>query len=159
MESKTTYAKELLEKGNVDSYIDYFYIANAKTPDIKSKYEKEFNIDSKHSKKIESNYFGLDFLKYLKESLERAEDLLRKGIASTSIEIYLEIRDKTYLSDKIGCIYFNEKAISLSNKYKLTKQLIRSFISMGTLFSNLDQEDFLLSLSFKEEAKKLVLNL
>jgi hypothetical protein len=91
----------------------------------------------------------------LKESLSEAEEHLRKGEASKAVEIYLDIRDRTFTSDKIGCIYFNEKAINLSNKYKLTKLLIKSFILMGTLFSNLDQEDYLLSLSFKEEAKKL----
>jgi hypothetical protein len=97
----------------------------------------------------------MEFLNILKDSLAEAEEHLRKGNSANAVEIYLDIRDKIFTSDKIGCIYFNEKAIALSNKYKLTKLLIKSFILMGTLFSNLDQEDYLLSLSFKEEAKKL----
>jgi tetratricopeptide (TPR) repeat protein len=75
---------------------------------------------------------------------------------SQAVESYYGIRQKIFHKDNIGSIYFNEKCIYLSNRYKLTKHLIKYFISMGTLFSNTqNQDDFLLSLFFKEEAKKL----
>jgi tetratricopeptide (TPR) repeat protein len=95
-------------------------------------------------------------LRLLKEKLANAEELLRRGQVSQAVEYYYSIRQKIFHKDNIGSIYFNQKCIYLSNRYKLTKHLIKYFISMGTLFSNTQNtDDFLLSLFFKEEAKKL----
>jgi tetratricopeptide (TPR) repeat protein len=146
----------LLENGYVDSFIDYFYIANAKTPNIKEKYEKDFNIPISTTRKIDYYNYGLEDLRLLKEKLANAEELLRRGQVSQAVEYYYSIRQKIFHKDNIGSIYFNQKCIYLSNRYKLTKHLIKYFISMGTLFSNTQNtDDFLLSLFFKEEAKKL----
>ena len=51
LEDKYYIEKELLSNGYINSFIDYFYLVNSKTPDIKAKYEKEHNIIS-----IVSNY-------------------------------------------------------------------------------------------------------
>src|SRR5690349_13404366 len=97
-------------------------------------------------------------LKYFYEVLKRSEENLRQGQINNAIEGYNEVRYKCfYLNDSLNSIYFNQKCINLSKRNNLIKQLIKSLINMGNCFDNTgNSEDAILSMSFKEEAKKLV---
>lgn len=158
LEDKSSFAKDLLSMGYIDSFVDYFYLASRKTPDIKSKYEREhqINIESVQVRTLSHNY-EIKSLKAVQDLLKQAEEFLRYGSINQAIEKYTEIRHKIfYYGDILGSIYFNQKCINLAKRYNLIKQLIRALIAMGNCFDNtINVEDSILSMSFKEEAKKL----
>lgn len=41
IDDPNVFSKELLQKGYIEAYIDYFYIYSKTTPNIKAKYERE----------------------------------------------------------------------------------------------------------------------
>ena len=158
--TKESLAESLLKEGYIESFVDYFYIASRKTPDIKSKYEKEHNIiiESLHNKHRElSHQYELSYLKKTKEFLVDAEDAMRSGNIIKTITYFKDlVKYLQYTRDILGPIYFAQKSINLAKRYNLLKQLIDALIEMGYRFDNtFVKEDLMLSMSFKEEAKKL----
>jgi tRNA nucleotidyltransferase/poly(A) polymerase len=156
--SKETLAESLIREGYIDSFVDFFYIASRKTPDIKSKYEKEHNIiiESHQDRQLAHSY-DMPYLKGIKNYLVEAENCLRSGSIVKAINFYKELVTYIqYTQDIPGPMYFVQKCINLSKRYDLIKQLIDALIEMGNRFDNtFVPEDLILSMSFKEEAKKL----
>lgn len=156
--SKESLAESLIKEGYIDSFIDFFYIASRKTPDIKSKYEKEHNIIiENHKEQTLAHQYDLTHLKNIRNHLLEGERLLREGNVIKSINTYKDLVTYIqYTQDIPGPMYFVQKCINLSKRFDLIKQLIDALIEMGNRFDNtLIPEDLILSMSFKEEAKKL----
>ena len=93
--SKEYLAKQLIENGYIDSYIDFFYLGWKKTPNIKKKYsEKKEEGEEEEDQKVDENYeeegyeediniprhdYSLDNLEGFYYKLKEAEDALRKS--------------------------------------------------------------------------------
>ncbi len=156
--TKESLAESLIKEGHIDSFVDFFYISSRKTPDIKSKYEKEHNIIIEtHQERTLAHNYELTYLKGIKNNLVEAENALRDGNIIKAINHYKELVTYIqYTQDIPGPMYFVQKCINLSKRYDLIKQLIDALIEMGNRFDNtFIPEDLILSMSFKEEAKKL----
>ena len=92
--SKEYLARQLLENGYIDSYIDFFYLGWKKTPNIKKDYSEENNEEDEEEPKNEENLeetqgqddhliprqdFNLNNLENFYYKLKEAEDALRKS--------------------------------------------------------------------------------
>ena len=90
---KEYFAKQLIENGYIDSYIDFFYLGWKKTPNIKKKYTEKKSEDDDEEQKLDENYeeetieediniprhdYSLDNLEGFFKKLIEAEDALRK---------------------------------------------------------------------------------
>ena len=90
--NKEYLAKQLIENGYIDSYIDFFYLGWKKTPNIKKKYSEKKENDEE-DQKVEENSeeelseddrniprhdYNLDILEGFYYKLKEAEDALRK---------------------------------------------------------------------------------
>jgi|LauGreDrversion4_2_1035121.scaffolds.fasta_scaffold530844_3 tetratricopeptide (TPR) repeat protein len=90
--------------------------------------------------------------------LQDAESYLRNGRISEAINKYLEVKEKCFSNNKdlINAIYFNQKCITLAKNHNMINLLIKSLISIGSCFDGTNNyNDLILSVNFKEEAKKL----
>lgn len=160
LEDKNSFAKDLLKNGYIDSYVDYFYIASRKTPDLKSKYERDHDISVEGiAARSLTAHYEIKMLNSIHLLLRNAEENLLKGSISKAIEMYMDVKDKTFYNqdrDFYGSIYFVEKCINLAKNYNQIELLIKAFIAMGNCFDNIESEKgSLLSMNFKEQAKKL----
>lgn len=161
IDTKERFAKELLTGGYIDSYIDFFYLGWKKTPDTKSKYQRDYigDKEDKTSLVATRETYEIKSLKLLQEMLRNSEQILREAKDKHEIELaidkYTEIRHKTYyLRDWYGAAYFNQKCIDLAKKYFSIRSLIKSLIDMGNCFDNSgESEDIKLSMDLKEKAK------
>ena len=115
--SKEYLAKQLIENGYIDSYIDFFYLGWKKTPNIKKKYSEKKEEGDEEDQKIDENYedeaseediniprhdYSLDNLEGFYYKLKEAEDALRKSeleddrkYDEEAIEKYNTIRNET----------------------------------------------------------------
>jgi hypothetical protein len=176
IEDKNTYSKKLLEDGYIDSFIDFFYFANQKTPDIISKYKRENDFkDSPNDTGIRHIEHSLGNLKTFYSYFVTAENYLRNNEVEKAIDIYLDDikeclfynkdEDKTMPNssgespqDVLGSVYIIQKSINLSKRYQLLNKLINSLNKMGVCFNFYSKsiDDNILSMGFMEEAKNLV---
>ena len=178
--SKEYLAKQLIENGYIDSYIDFFYLGWKKTPNIKKKYtEKKEEGDEEEDQKLEENYeeeaieediniprhdYSLDNLEGFYYKLKEAEDALRKAeleqeskYDEVAIEKYNTIRNETlYQGIPLEAIYFNQKCIDIAKKNNHTEALVQSLIYMGDCFDKTNlPSDMNISKNLKEEAKNI----
>ncbi len=149
----------MLRNGYIDSFVDFFYISSRKIPDLKSKYEKEVNIklESQSSRGLCKSIENVH-LREIKEFLIKAEKALRKNQVVEAIQSYNALMNFIlHKSDILVAIYLVQKYINLSKKYELHKLLIEALIDMGNRFEHeeLPKEDNIISMNFKEEAKRL----
>ena len=176
--SKEYLARQLIENGYIDSYIDFFYLGWKKTPNIKKKYsEKKEN--EEEDQKMEENSeeeiveediniprhdYNLNNLEDFYYKLKDAEDALRKSereqepkFDEEAIEKYNQIRNDTlYQGIPLEAIYFNQKCIDIAKKNGHTESLIQSLIYMGDCFDKTNlPNDMNISKSLKEEAKNI----
>ena len=83
--NKEYLAKQLIENGYIDSYIDFFYLGWKKTPNIKKKYSEKKELNDEEEQKIEEDIniprhdYNLDILEGFYYKLKEAEDALRKS--------------------------------------------------------------------------------
>ena len=111
-----------------------------------------------HKQQTLSHNYDIKSLKVCQDIIKQAEDCLRNNAIERAIDKYIEVRNKIFYNDIVGAIYFNQKAINLAKRYNLDKSLIKAYISMGDCFNNtLNPENSILSMSFKEAAKRKVL--
>jgi len=177
LEDKNSYSKKLLEAGYIDSFIDYFYLANQKTPDIISKYKRENNFY------VDPEVTGIRHIEHSMHNLKQcylyfitAEDHLRINEVEKAIDIYMEDVRKVLFYNKddekakqnnssgetpqdiLGSVYIIQKSINLSKRYQLLNKLINALNKMGICFgfNSKSSEDNILSMGFMEEAKNLV---
>jgi len=178
LEDKNSYSKKLLEAGYIESYIDYFYLANQKTPDIISKYKREnnFHVDPEDTG-IRHIEHGMDTLKRCYANFIRAEDYLRNNEVEKAIDIYMiDVYQRTLFWNKddekakgnsnsigdahdiLSSVFIIQKSINLSKRYQLLNKLIDALNKMGVCFktNGKSSEDHILSMGFMEEAKNLV---
>ena len=178
--SKEYLAKQLIENGYIDSYIDFFYLGWKKTPNIKKKYsEKKEEGEEEEDQKVEENYedeaidediniprhdYSLDNLEGFYYKLKEAEDALRKSeleqdrkYDEQAIEKYNTIRNETlYQGIPLEAIYFNQKCIDIAKKNNHTEALVQSLIYMGDCFDKTNSpSDMNISKNLKEEAKNI----
>lgn len=177
LDDKNSYSKLLLEGGYIDSFIDYFYLANTKTPDIITKYKRENNFyvegGETSNRQIEHS---MQNLKQCYSYFITAEDYLRNNQVEKAIDIYMEDVRKILFYNKddekakqnsgamdspqdiIGSVYIIQKSINLSKRYQLLNKLINALNKMGICFgfNSKSSEDNILSMGFMEEAKNLV---
>ena len=178
--NKEYLAKQLIENGYIDSYIDFFYLGWKKTPNIKKKYsEKKEEGDEEEDQKLEENYeeeaieediniprhdYSLDNLEGFYYKLKEAEDALRKAdleqeskYDEVAIEKYNTIRNETlYQGIPLEAIYFNQKCIDIAKKNNHTESLVQSLIYMGDCFDKTNlPSDMNISKNLKEEAKNI----
>lgn len=170
--------KDLLSKGFVNSFIDIFYIASQKTPNIKRKYKKHYEIEDTAGSSNAISKVDLKDIKKLSENLQDAEGKLlqamaisleekserqklrkiQKTLLEETISLYGKIRNNFYTGsiNLPNAIYFDHKQIEISTKYHLETALIRSYLQLGNCFNNTKKEnDLKLSMFLKEEAKVL----
>ena len=177
--SKEYLARQLIENGYIDSYIDFFYLGWKKTPNIKKIYTEKNQEEEEEEPKEEENAeenqlqedqliprndFNLNNLENFYYKLKEAEDYLRKteleGDSKYDIEAidkYNIIRNDTlHQGVPLESIYFNKKCIDIAKKNGHTESLIKSLIYMGDCFdkSNLPS-DMNISKRLKEEAKDI----
>ena len=177
--SKEYLARQLIENGYIDSYIDFFYLGWKKTPNIKKIYTEKNQEEEEEEPKEEENAeenqlqedqliprsdFNLNNLENFYYKLKEAEDYLRKteleGDPKYDIEAidkYNIIRNDTlHQGVPLESIYFNKKCIDIAKKNGHTESLIKSLIYMGDCFdkSNLPS-DMNISKRLKEEAKDI----
>ena len=178
--NKEYLAKQLIENGYIDSYIDFFYLGWKKTPNIKKKYserkeegeeEEEQKLDENNEEEqieedinIPRHEYSLDILEGFYYKLKEAEDALRKSeleqdpkYDEEAIEKYNTIRNETlYQGIPLEAIYFNQKCIDIAKKNNHTESLVQSLIYMGDCFDKTNlQSDMNISKNLKEEAKNI----
>jgi hypothetical protein len=158
-QNNETYNEFFLRNGYIDSFVDFFYISSRKIPDLKSKYERDYNIklDSQSSRGL-SDPVEHAHLRDIKDHLLQAEKALRKNHVVEAIKSYNALMDFIlHKSDILVAIYIVQKYINLSKKYELHKLLIEALIDMGNRFENEEfpKEDSIISMNLKEEAKRL----
>lgn len=161
IETKETFAQELIRDGYIDSYIDFFYLGWRKTPNLKKKYSKqsqEEDNEQQEDQKAEENEneeaveddtsiprhdYNLEKLKGFYNILKVAENASRQAekeenplLNKEAIKQYNSIRNSTLHDsvDALEAIYFNQKCIDIAKKYELTESLIQSYIDMGGCF-------------------------
>jgi hypothetical protein len=176
--SKEYLAKQLIENGYIDSYIDFFYLGWKKTPNIKKKYSDKKE-DEEEEQKLEENSeeelveddiniprhdYNLNNLEDFYFKLKEAEDALRKSereqdpqYDELAIEKYNLIRNDTlYQGIPLEAIYFNQKCIDIAKKNNHIESLIQSLIYMGDCFDKTNlPHDMNISKSLKEQAKNI----
>ena len=177
--SKEYLARQLIENGYIDSYIDFFYLGWKKTPNIKKDYTESNQEENEEEPKEEENEeenkiqedqfiprqdFNLNNLENFYYKLKEAEDALRKAelegepkYDEMAIDKYNSIRNDTlHQGIPLEAIYFNKKCIDIAKKNGHTESLIKSLIYMGDCFdkSNLPS-DMNISKKLKEEAKDI----
>ena len=179
--SKEYLARQLIENGYIDSYIDFFYLGWKKTPNIKKDYtektaeeedEEEQNLDEndEEEQKIQEDLsiprhdYNLNNLENFYYKLKEAEDNLRKSELEgnpkfdiEAIDKYNVIRNDTlYQGIPLESIYFNKKCIDIAKKNGHTESLIKSLIYMGDCFDKTNlPADMNISKRLKEEAKDI----
>ena len=177
--SKEYLARQLIENGYIDSYIDFFYLGWKKTPNIKKNYSQKNNEDEEEEPKEEENEeeeqnqedlniprhdFNLNNLENFCFKLKEAEDALRKSELEgdpkydiEAIDKYNLIRNDTlYQGVPLEAIYFNKKCIDIAKKNGHTESLIKSLIYMGDCFDKTNlPADMNISKRLKEEAKDI----
>ena len=177
--SKEYLARQLIENGYIDSYIDFFYLGWKKTPNIKKDYSEENNEEDEEEPKNEENLeetqgqddhliprqdFNLNNLENFYYKLKEAEDALRKSelegdpkYDEEAIDKYNSIRnDALYQGIPLESIYFNKKCIDIAKKNGHTESLIKSLIYMGDCFDKTNlPSDMNISKRLKEEAKDI----
>ena len=177
--SKEYLARQLIENGYIDSYIDFFYLGWKKTPNIKKDYSEE-NIEEeeeepKNDEILEENQvqedhliprqdFNLNNLENFYYKLKEAEDALRKAefegdpkYDEEAIDKYNSIRNEAlYQGIPLESIYFNKKCIDIAKKNGHTESLIKSLIYMGDCFDKTNlPSDMNISKKLKEEARDI----
>ena len=176
--NKEYLAKQLIENGYIDSYIDFFYLGWKKTPNMKKKYSEKKE-DEEEDQKVEENFeeegieediniprhdYNLETLEGFYYKLKDAEDALRKSESQKdpkydieAIDKYNTIRNETlYQGVPLEAIYFNQKCIDIAKKNNHTESLIQSLIYMGDCFDKTNlPSDMNISKNLKEEAKKI----
>ena len=177
--SKEYLARQLIENGYIDSYIDFFYLGWKKTPNIKKIYTEKNQEEEEEEPKEEENAeenqlqedqliprsdFNLNNLENFYYKLKEAEDYLRKteleGDPKYDIEAidkYNIIRNDTlHQGVPLESIYFNKKCIDIAKKNGHTESLIKSLIYMGDCFDKSNSpSDMNISKRLKEEAKDI----
>ena len=177
--SKEYLARQLIENGYIDSYIDFFYLGWKKTPNIKKNYSEKENEEEEEDQKEEENVeedqnqedlnlprhdFNLNNLQNFSNILREAEDALRKAeyegdpkYDEVAIEKYNLIRNETlYQGVPLEAIYFNKKCIDIAKKNGHVESLIKSLIYMGDCFDKTNlPADMNISKRLKEEAKDI----
>ena len=177
--SKEYLARQLLENGYVDSYIDFFYLGWKKTPNIKKNYsdknQEEEEEEQKDEENLEENQiqedqviprhdFNLNNLENFYYTLKEAEDNLRKSELEgdhkhdiEAIDKYNSIRNDTlHQGIPLESIYFNKKCIDIAKKNGHIESLIKSLIYMGDCFDKTNlPSDMNISKRLKEEAKDI----
>ena len=177
--SKEYLARQLIENGYIDSYIDFFYLGWKKTPNIKKDYSGKLEEDEEEDQKEEENIeedqnqedmniprhdFNLNNLENFYYKLKEAEDALRKSeyegdpkYDEVAIDKYNIIRNDTlYQGVPLEAIYFNKKCIDIAKKNGHTESLIKSLIYMGDCFDKTNlPSDMNISKRLKEEAKDI----
>ena len=176
--SKEYLARQLIENGYIDSYIDFFYLGWKKTPNIKKKYSEKKENEEEDQKREENSEeeiveediniprhdYNLNNLEDFYYKLKDAEDALRKSereqepkFDEEAIEKYNQIRNDTlYQGIPLEAIYFNQKCIDIAKKNGHTESLIQSLIYMGDCFDKTNlPNDMNISKSLKEEAKNI----
>ena len=144
--SKEYLARQLIENGYIDSYIDFFYLGWKKTPNIKKDYSGKLEEDEEEEQKEEENIeedqnqedmniprhdFNLNNLENFYYKLKEAEDALRKSeyegdpkYDEVAIDKYNIIRNDTlYQGVPLEAIYFNKKCIDIAKKNGHTESL------------------------------------
>ena len=184
IETKETFAQELIRDGYIDSYIDFFYLGWRKTPNLKKKYSKqsqEEEDNQQEDQKAEENEneeeeeendkliprhdYSLEKLKVFYNKLKIAENASREAekeenplLNKEAIAQYNSIRNDT-LHDSVAAleaIYFNQKCIDIAKKYELTESLIQSLINMGGCFDKGSLPVGMgISKNLKEKAKEI----
>jgi len=176
--NKEYLAKQLIENGYIDSYIDFFYLGWKKTPNIKKKYSEKKENDEEDQKAEENSEeelseddrniprhdYSLDILEGFYYKLKEAEDALRKSereqdskFDEDAIEKYNSIRNETlYQGIPLEAMYFNQKCIDIAKKNNHTESLIQSLIYMGDCFDKTNlPSDMNISKYLKEEARSI----
>ena len=177
--SKEYLARQLIENGYIDSYIDFFYLGWKKTPNIKKDYSGKLEEDEEEDQKEEENIeedqnqedmniprhdFNLNNLENFYYKLKEAEDALRKSALEgdpkydeVAIDKYNLIRNDTlYQGVPLEAIYFNKKCIDIAKKNGHIESLIKSLIYMGDCFDKTNlPADMNISKRLKEEAKDI----
>jgi hypothetical protein len=176
--NKEYLAKQLIENGYIDSYIDFFYLGWKKTPNIKKKYSEKKENDEEDQKAEENSEeelseddrniprhdYSLDILEGFYYKLKEAEDALRKSereqdskFDEDAIEKYNSIRNETlYQGIPLEAMYFNQKCIDIAKKNNHTESLIQSLIYMGDCFDKTNlPNDMNISKYLKEEARSI----
>ena len=177
--SKEYLARQLIENGYIDSYIDFFYLGWKKTPNIKKNYSEKNTEEDEEEQKEEENPeenldqedlniprhdFNLNNLENFYYKLKEAEDALRKAelegdskYDEIAIDKYNTIRNDTlYQGVPLEAIYFNKKCIDIAKKSGYTEGLIKSLIYMGDCFDKTNlPSDMNISKRLKEEAKDI----
>ena len=177
--SKEYLARQLIENGYIDSYIDFFYLGWKKTPNIKKNYTDIAEEDEEEEPKDEENIeedqnledkniprhdFNLNNLENFYYKLKEAEDALRRAefegdpkYDEVAIDKYNLIRNDTlYQGVPLEAIYFNKKCIDIAKKNGHTESLIKSLIYMGDCFDKTNlPSDMNISKRLKEEAKDI----
>ena len=178
--SKEYLARQLIENGYIDSYIDFFYLGWKKTPNIKKKYSDKKDDENEEDQKVEENSeqevledddiniprhdYNLNNLEDFYYKLKEAEDALRKSEREQepqydidAIEKYNLIRNDTlYQGVPLEAIYFNQKCIDIAKKNGHTESLIQSLIYMGDCFDKTNlPNDMNISKRLKEEARSI----
>ena len=177
--SKEYLARQLIENGYIDSYIDFFYLGWKKTPNIKKNYTEIAEEDEEEEPKDEENIeedqnledkniprhdFNLNNLENFYYKLKEAEDALRRAefegdpkYDEVAIDKYNLIRNDTlYQGVPLEAIYFNKKCIDIAKKNGHTESLIKSLIYMGDCFDKTNlPADMNISKRLKEEAKDI----
>ena len=183
IETKETFAQELIRDGYIDSYIDFFYLGWRKTPNLKKKYSKqsqEEDNEQQEDQKAEENEneegaeddtsiprheYNLEKLKQFYNILKVAENASRQAekeenplLNKEAIKQYNSIRNSTLHDsvDALEAIYFNQKCIDIAKKYELTESLIQSYIDMGGCFDKGSLPvGMSISKNLKEKAKEI----
>ena len=177
--SKEYLARQLLENGYIDSYIDFFYLGWKKTPNIKKNYSEKNQEEEEEEQKDEENMeenqiqedqviprhdFNLNNLENFYYTLKEAEDNLRKSELEgdhnhdiEAIDKYNSIRNDTlHQGIPLESIYFNKKCIDIAKKNGHIESLIKSLIYMGDCFDKTNlPSDMNISKKLKEEAKDI----
>ena len=177
--SKEYLARQLIENGYIDSYIDFFYLGWKKTPNIKKNYTDIAEEDEEEEPKDEENIeedqnledkniprhdFNLNNLENFYYKLKEAEDALRRAefegdpkYDEVAIDKYNLIRNDTlYQGVPLEAIYFNKKCIDIAKKNGHTESLIKSLIYMGDCFDKTNlPSDMNISKKLKEEARDI----
>jgi len=177
--SKEYLARQLIENGYIDSYIDFFYLGWKKTPNIKKNYTEIAEEDEEEEPKDEENIeedqnledkniprhdFNLNNLENFYYKLKEAEDALRRAefegdpkYDEVAIDKYNLIRNDTlYQGVPLEAIYFNKKCIDIAKKNGHTESLIKSLIYMGDCFDKTNlPSDMNISKKLKEEARDI----
>jgi hypothetical protein len=176
--NKEYLAKQLIENGYIDSYIDFFYLGWKKTPNIKKKYNEKKDNDEEDQKVDENSEeevvdddqniprhdYNLDILEGFYYKLREAEDALRKSerekeskYDEDAIAKYNSIRNETlYQGIPLEAMYFNQKCIDIAKKNNHTESLIQSLIYMGDCFDKTNlPSDMNISKYLKEQARNI----